>query len=424
MLAYILAIAIAFISLAIYLAAFLFPDIHRKDDFFWSGIGLFYALVLWLCASRITGAILLGQIASVSLIAWFSWQTVIYRRAVAHPEEKIEILNFSILDWLQTKITAKKPQISTTETTVVTETTTTEDIETTKETEEIVANPVTTESNLAEDISEEIEETTAESTVLEENTDDLVTTSEETEQILKIEEEAKQEEKITKIKPESQSVKTAKKGFGLGNIFNKISLLFKKKTEQSSISKTTEDEDSEITVDEKIVQKENKENIDPESLLNLLDENIPEQKTEPEQLPETQETTQLESIKITTEKSVEISVTEIKPETEESIVSENLEPKNIETETIETEETSLENNQDETKLEQEILENPVNESQEKVIEVSTEAIEDEPQKIIQKSQKIISKSTKISSDENTKSEKEIKKEENPADDNPFNDLTS
>jgi hypothetical protein len=50
MLAYILAIAVAVSSLALYLAAFFLPEVHRKNDFIWSGVGLFYALVLWVCA--------------------------------------------------------------------------------------------------------------------------------------------------------------------------------------------------------------------------------------------------------------------------------------------------------------------------------------------------------------------------------------
>jgi len=62
-LAYLLAIAAALGSFALYISAFFFPEVHRKSDFYWSGLGLFYALVLWVCAGRITGAVLLGQMA-------------------------------------------------------------------------------------------------------------------------------------------------------------------------------------------------------------------------------------------------------------------------------------------------------------------------------------------------------------------------
>ncbi|MBK1987140.1 hypothetical protein A0J48_006245 [Sphaerospermopsis aphanizomenoides BCCUSP55] len=80
MLAYLLALVVALGSLAIYISAFFFPEIHRKNDFVWSGVGLFYALVLWIFAPRITGGLLLGHIASVSLLVWFGWQTLSLRR--------------------------------------------------------------------------------------------------------------------------------------------------------------------------------------------------------------------------------------------------------------------------------------------------------------------------------------------------------
>jgi hypothetical protein len=80
MLAYILALAVGLGSLGLYMSAFFLPEIHRKNDIIWSGVGLFYALVLWVCANRISGGVLLGQIASVSLLGWFGWQTLMLRR--------------------------------------------------------------------------------------------------------------------------------------------------------------------------------------------------------------------------------------------------------------------------------------------------------------------------------------------------------
>jgi hypothetical protein len=74
---------VAFGSLAIYLSAFLFPEIHRKNDFIWSGVGLFYALVLWIFAPRITGGLLLGHVASVALLVWSVSQTLSLRRQLA-----------------------------------------------------------------------------------------------------------------------------------------------------------------------------------------------------------------------------------------------------------------------------------------------------------------------------------------------------
>ncbi len=82
MLAYILALAVGLGSFSIYMAAFFFPEVHRKSDFTWSGVGLFYALILWACAGRITGALLLGQMAGVALLGFFAWETLTLRRQV------------------------------------------------------------------------------------------------------------------------------------------------------------------------------------------------------------------------------------------------------------------------------------------------------------------------------------------------------
>ncbi|NES00783.1 MAG: hypothetical protein F6J86_44610, partial [Symploca sp. SIO1B1] len=46
MLSYVLALVIGLGSFAFYMSAFFFPEVHRKSDFYLSGGGLFYALVL------------------------------------------------------------------------------------------------------------------------------------------------------------------------------------------------------------------------------------------------------------------------------------------------------------------------------------------------------------------------------------------
>jgi Ycf66 protein N-terminus len=88
MLAYILALAVAIGSLGIYLAAFFFPEIGRKNDIYWSGVGLFYALVLWVCAKQITGGLLLGQVAGVVLLGWFALQTLQLRRQLTPQQQQ------------------------------------------------------------------------------------------------------------------------------------------------------------------------------------------------------------------------------------------------------------------------------------------------------------------------------------------------
>ncbi|MBE9206369.1 hypothetical protein IQ244_07550 [Nostoc sp. LEGE 06077] len=82
MLAYVLALVVGLGSLLLYVSAFFFPEIHRKNDFIWSGVGLFYALVLWVFAPHIGGGLLLGHVASVALLVWFGWQTLSLRRQV------------------------------------------------------------------------------------------------------------------------------------------------------------------------------------------------------------------------------------------------------------------------------------------------------------------------------------------------------
>lgn len=91
MLVYLLALAVALGSLAIYLAAFFFPEIHRKNDFIWSGVGMFYALVLWVCAGRISGGVMLGQIASVALLGWLGWQSLTLRYQLTPPAQRTPV---------------------------------------------------------------------------------------------------------------------------------------------------------------------------------------------------------------------------------------------------------------------------------------------------------------------------------------------
>lgn len=91
MLAYVLALAVGLGSFALYMAAFFFPEVHRKNDFVWSGVGLFYALVLWVCAGRITGGLLLGQVASVALLGWSISQTLQLRRQATPAQQQTEL---------------------------------------------------------------------------------------------------------------------------------------------------------------------------------------------------------------------------------------------------------------------------------------------------------------------------------------------
>lgn len=102
MLINILAIAVGIASLLLYLTAFVLPKLHRKDDFFWGSVGLFYALNIWVCRESFHGAILLGQLAVCAFLFSFIWQT--WRLRVLTPEKQ----DFSLLDWIQGILYPKK----------------------------------------------------------------------------------------------------------------------------------------------------------------------------------------------------------------------------------------------------------------------------------------------------------------------------
>ncbi len=80
MVAHGLAIALWLGSVALYGAAFFFPEVHRRHDFFWSGVAAFYGLVLWFDAAQISSTELLGHGASLALLGWLGWQTLTLRR--------------------------------------------------------------------------------------------------------------------------------------------------------------------------------------------------------------------------------------------------------------------------------------------------------------------------------------------------------
>lgn len=109
MLAQILAIAVAVGSALLFITAFVFPKLHRQDDFFWGAVGLFYALVLWVCAGQMTGAILLGQLASVILLGWFAWEMLRLRQAIADPSKIPDLDQVSLIGYVKQRFNQPKP---------------------------------------------------------------------------------------------------------------------------------------------------------------------------------------------------------------------------------------------------------------------------------------------------------------------------
>ncbi|WP_448597500.1 Ycf66 family protein [Thermoleptolyngbya sp.] len=88
---HILALVVALGSFGLYMSAFFLPEVYRKNDFIWSGVGMFYALVLWVCAGRITGGVLLGQMASVALLGWMGWQLLESRRLLTPYDQQTRL---------------------------------------------------------------------------------------------------------------------------------------------------------------------------------------------------------------------------------------------------------------------------------------------------------------------------------------------
>ena len=80
MLANILAVLLGLGSFVFYMAAFVYPEVHRRSNFLWGGLGLLYAGVLWFGAEQMTGLVLLGQVVAVVLLLGLGWQTLTVRR--------------------------------------------------------------------------------------------------------------------------------------------------------------------------------------------------------------------------------------------------------------------------------------------------------------------------------------------------------
>jgi hypothetical protein len=93
MLNYVLGWAVSLGSLGFYLVGYLLPEVRRKKDAIWSGVGLIYALALLTNGDRISLGLLVGQLASTTLIGWFGWQTIQHRRDLSDAISQTPIPN-------------------------------------------------------------------------------------------------------------------------------------------------------------------------------------------------------------------------------------------------------------------------------------------------------------------------------------------
>ncbi len=172
MLAYFLAGIMAFISLVLLSNGMISPKIHRQDDFLWSGLGLFYALVLWICAGRFTGAVLLGQLAGVAVTIAFMWENRQLRKVITAQSDSNTVLEgFSILSFVAESVAKisqgkKAPQTIPPESVAA------------KETPEVVASETSTSTMADSETSKQVKEEKEETETVIEQQEETVTTSE------------------------------------------------------------------------------------------------------------------------------------------------------------------------------------------------------------------------------------------------------
>ncbi|MGB5592850.1 MAG: Ycf66 family protein [Crocosphaera sp.] len=327
MLAYILAIAVGLASLSLYLSAFFLPELHRKDDFLWSGVGLFYALVLWVCAGRMTGGVLLGQSAAVTLVLCFGWQTLRLRRAIAHPQEKTDLSGFSLLTWTQNRFQKKSPPV----TPPVTQTPVVENTEEEEKANLEDTTAVIEEMAIAETETTEVETDLTSEVETEDNTEvETDVTSEVATETTEVETDitSEVETEDSKTKEETSSTVTAtpetkKQGFSWKSIFG----FGKSKSQPSTEPPKNLIEDTDLDEDEWEEEEDEKDVSEIEEVTStLVEETSEEAIIESQTLRETSEEPIIESQTLTetSDESTDQASTQT-PETLQEYVAE-LEP--------------------------------------------------------------------------------------------------
>ena len=106
MLANVLAVLLVLGSFTFYMAAFLYPEVHRRSDFVWSSLGLLYAAALWFGTDQMTPLVLLGQAVSVALLTGLGWQTLSLRREKTpiYQQTPIVLTPEVVTDWAKSRL--------------------------------------------------------------------------------------------------------------------------------------------------------------------------------------------------------------------------------------------------------------------------------------------------------------------------------
>ena len=329
MLASFLAILMATVSLILFLNAFISPKTHRQDDFLWSALGFFYALVLWLCAGRFTGAVLLGQMAGVFITVAFLWENRQLRKAITTNSESNEILEgFSVLNFVADsvgKISLRKKAVEKVKSPESIATSTTES-------QEQPTKSVDETSNLETEAKAKAEETEKTTTAIENDTqtsdsdgsesaESEIETSEEkatvSEEEITTETESNDDDDIFSSSLSDQMITPENKP----SLWQKITGFFKKSSSES-ITKVAKSSVSELD------QKSDNDEFDLDSTTNdteiktTIDEVIEETNTNASELEQVE--SEEAKAEITPEKSVVEEVAEIeeKPTPPEEDISE------------------------------------------------------------------------------------------------------
>ncbi|WP_353259838.1 Ycf66 family protein, partial [Prochlorothrix hollandica] len=108
-----LAIAVGLASGGLYLMVFLVPVLARSGDLPWSGLGLFYSLVLWFGGGQFQGVALLGQGVSVVLLLGTGNQILRFRWADLTENQKASIpLVRRVRRWQRARATAAAARVA------------------------------------------------------------------------------------------------------------------------------------------------------------------------------------------------------------------------------------------------------------------------------------------------------------------------
>jgi Ycf66 protein N-terminus len=94
MLAYFLALLVGSGSVGLYFVTLFCPELYRKSDPIWSGLGLFYSLALWVESAQIGGGLLLAQALSVLLLGGFVGQTLLLRRQLTPEADRTPLPDY------------------------------------------------------------------------------------------------------------------------------------------------------------------------------------------------------------------------------------------------------------------------------------------------------------------------------------------